>query len=128
MCVCVHTQTVTSVETFAACRFPEGDGADAATAGVSRHEDGREVALLHRLKTKQAVRHTARQDRVVNRRILTFSLESEGQRLAEAEQRPQLIYHRRRRMLKYSDCPVVSDPNKLSSGTKTAKQTQQSLP
>lgn len=33
------------------------------------------------------------------------------------EQRPQLIYHRRRRILKYSNCPVVS-------GTKTAKQTQ----
>lgn len=126
--MCVRTQTVASVETFATRRLPQVDGADAATAGVSRDKDRWEVALLHRLRTKQALRRTARQDRVVNRRTLTFSLEPEGQRLAEAEQRPQLIYHRRKRMLKYSDCPVVSDLNKLSSGTKTAKQTRQSLP
>lgn len=126
--MCVRTQTVASVETFAARRLPQVDGADAATARVSCDEDGREVALLHRLRTKLAVRCTARQDRVVNGRRLTFSLEPGGQRLAEAEQRPQLIYHRRRRMVNYSDCPVVSELNKLSSGTKTAKQTRQSLP
>lgn len=76
--MCVQTQTVASVETFAARRLPQVDGADAATAGVSRDEDGREVALLHRLRTKQAVRRTARQDCVVNRQRLTFSLEPEG--------------------------------------------------
>lgn len=67
VCVCVRTQTVASVETFAARRLPQVDGADAATAGVSCDEDGWEVALLHRLKTKQAVRRTASQDRVINR-------------------------------------------------------------